>query len=161
MKKILFAALFALVIATLVSAQSLKRSDVKRLEGGKWIGTLTYRDYASGKPVSIRSNLSVSSKTPWTWTFAYEYPDEPKANSSDDVTLSENGKTFDGEAVVSRSKRRGSLTVVTTARGKDNDRPATIRHTYVIETGTFTVKKEVLIDGEMEYFERHTYAWKR
>lgn len=161
MKKILFATLFALAVAAGLSAQSLKPSDLKPLEGTKWSGTLTYLDYSSGKPTSIQADLRVAKTAKRSWAFAFEYPREPKANSVESYILSDDGKTFDGETVTSKSKKNGVLTFVTSKVGKDNDRAATIRHTFTIGKTKFTIKKEVRIDGEQDYFERNAYTWSR
>jgi hypothetical protein len=161
MTKLLFAALFALALTAGISAQSLKPSDLKPLEGTKWIGTLTYLDYSSGKPTSIQSDVIVTAKGKRSWAFAFEYPREPKANNVEDYSLSNDGKTFGGETIISTSKKNGILTFITTKAGKDSDRPATIRHTFMIGKSRFSIKKEVKIDGEDDYFERNSYLWTR
>lgn len=142
------------------AAQSLKPSDLKPLEGGRWTGGLTYLDYRSGKPVTIRCDLLVGRKDPRTWSFSYEYPDEPKANSTADVSLSADGSTYDGETVTERGKAAGGLLrFITSKRGTDNDKPATFRYTYLLGLRSFSVKKEVRIDGTENWFERNTYSW--
>jgi hypothetical protein len=160
--------LFAVTIALSItaSAQSAKISakDLKPLEGSQWIGNLTYLDYQSKKPTSIKSNVTVTRNATdkLKWTFAMQYPLEPKANRTEDIVLSSDGKTFDGETVIERTKLPdGTLRIVTSKPGKDDDRPATLRHTYLVGKKTFSIKKEVKLDSETEYFERNTYSWTR
>ena len=156
---LLFAPAFA-------SAQNavLTSKDLKLFEGRKWIGTLTYVDYRSNKKTSIKSNLAVKrdKKKKDTWVFAYEYPDEPKANQASDAVLSDGGKKFFGETVVERSRMADkSLKIVTTQTGSDNDRKAMFRYTYLVSSKSLSIKKEVQIDGKTEWFERNAYSWRR
>jgi len=138
--------------------------DLRRLTGARWTGTLAYLDYGSNKKVSIRCNLTVT-ESPGerpSWVFEYEYPDEPKANSKDTVTLGDGGMTFDGERGVERTRLDdGTLRLVTQRSGKDNDRDALIRHTYLIGESGFSIKKEVRPEGAADFFERNRYSWKR
>ena len=111
---LLFSLLF---LACVVSGQSVAEKDLKVLEGGTWTGTLTYLDYGSGKKTEIKSNLNVVKKSDDVWTFAYVYPDEPKANGSSEVLLADGGKTFNGQAVTSKLRQNGTLQIVTTKDG--------------------------------------------
>ena len=153
-------ALFA--FSAVAQNTKLVPKELKVLEGAAWTGTLTYLDYSSGKKTSIKSDLTISKLGERKWSFAFTYPDEPKANSKDDVLLSEDGRTFDGETVVERTKlKNGILRIVTSRPGKDNDKPATIRHTYLFSKTEFSIRKDVKLDGGTEFFERNTYSWQR
>lgn len=138
--------------------------DFRRLTNTRWTGTLVYLDYGSNKEVSVRCVLTVT-ESPGdghSWVFAYEYPDEPKANSKKTVTLGDGGMSLDDEKVVERTSLDGGvLSVVTERRGKDNDRAALIRHTYLIGGSSFSIRKEVRPEGSSEFFERNRYSWKR
>lgn len=159
----LFVALFSVSRA---AGQTPRASaeDFRRLTGARWTGTLVYRDYSSDKEVSIRTNLTVT-ESPGdgsSWVFEYEYPDEPKANNKQTVTLGEGGTRIDEETVVERtSLDDGSVRVVTERRGQDNDREAVIRHMYLIGASSFSIRKEVRPTGAAEFFERNHYSWKR
>lgn len=137
--------------------------DFRLLAGARWVGTLVYRDYQSNKEVSIRANLAVT-ESPGdgsSWVFEYEYPDEPKANSRRTVTLSDGGTRIDDEKVVERtSMDGGGVRIMTERRGVDNDRAAIIRYTYVIDASSFSITKEVRLEGATEFFERNRYSWK-
>ena len=97
-----------------------------------------------------------------SWVFDYQYPDEPKANSKEIVTLGDNGATIDGEKVIERTRLPGDvLRIVTQKAGPDNDKNALFRFTYTMSKMNLTIKKEVRYDGTTEFFERNQYAWKR
>src|SRR5215207_4028791 len=112
---------------------AVTRDDLKALEGAKWSGELTYLDYRSGKKTRIRSNVTVSRKPGdhAAWVFAYEYPDEAKANGTSEVKLTEGGKMFGDGTVMERSTAGGNLRIVTTKPGTDNDKKALFRYTYI------------------------------
>lgn len=121
-------------------------------------------DYRTNKKVSIPSNLSVrqSSEDKLSWAFEYQYPDEPKANNKDIVTISKDGRTIDGETVIERTNLSGNvLKIVTEKSGSDNDKKAMFRYTYLIGSKSFTIKKEVRYEGATEFLERNQYLWKR
>ena len=159
--------LFALTLVSALSAFSqntVSAADLKMLEGAKWVGELTYLDYSSNKRTSIKSNVTITRfrEDENIWIFDFEYPLEPKANGKKEVKLTTSGNEFDGEAVSERTKLAdGTLRIVTTSKGKDNDRSATYRKTYLIGKTSFSIKKEVQIDGSTDIFERNTYSWTR
>lgn len=166
MKSIFGLLLAVLAFAVAASAQtaSISARDLKPLEGRQWTGTLTYLDYTSGKKTTIKSNIVVthSNSDALSWTFEMYYPLEPAADGKDDVSLSLDGRTFNGEAVIESSKLPGGiLRVVTTAPGRDDNRDATIRHTYLIGKRTFSIRKEVKFDGTDGFIERNIYDWER
>lgn len=149
-----------------VFGQSAKISpkDISVLVGERWTGTLTYRDYGTGKPVTILSDVTISlaKGEKSKWNFSFEYPKEPKANSSDVIELSRDGRTFDGEKVIEiKNLSSGVLRFTTEIKGEDDDKPALIRHVYLISKTEFTKTKEVKFDGAAEFIERNTYKWKR
>ena len=158
--------LVALVPFTFVFPQAprARAEDFRGLAGARWTGTLVYLDYGRNKEVSIPSNLTVtqSPEDPAAWVFEYEYPDEPKANGKRAVTLGGGGATVDGGAVVERtSLDGGALRIVAERRGKDNDRDALLRYTYLIGRSSFSIRKEVRPEGASEFFERNRYSWER
>jgi hypothetical protein len=160
--KNLLTLIFTLLFAScVVSAQSVSDKDLKVLEGGTWVGTLVYLDYGSGKRTEIKSNLNVAKKSDGVWTFEYTYPDEPKANGSSEVALADSGKTFNGQTVISKQRRDGTLQIITTKDGDDTGKKAVFRYTYSVTPKTFSIKKEVQYTGESEWFERNTYTWTR
>jgi hypothetical protein len=143
---------------------SITAQDLNRLAGPSWSGTLTYKDYGSGKSVTIPSALTVTRAEgdENSWVFEYEYPEEPKANGRATVRLSDGGSVFDGQTVVERAKLEdGSLRIVTEKRGEDDGRRALFRYTYTLAGSRFSIRKEARRDGEAGFFERNVYSWAR
>ena len=161
MKNLLSLLFVVLFLSCVVSGQAVAEKDLKMLEGGTWVGTLTYLDYGSGKKTEIKSNLNVAEKSDGVWTFEYVYPDEPKANGSSEVALANGGKTFNGQAVTSKQRRDGTLEIVTTKDGDDNSKKAVFRYSYSISKNAFSIRKEVQYVGGSEWFERNIYSWNR
>jgi len=164
----------ALILALLLGSQifgsvslneaRIKRDDLQILTGTQWTGTLTYLDYRSKKKVSIPANLNVmpNVEDKWSWVFQYVYPDEPKANSREIVRLSKDGRSLNGEVVLERtSLPDNSVRFVTEKKGTDNDRSAVIRFTYLLNAKSFSIRKEVRYEDEVQFFERNSFEWKR
>ena len=145
--------LAASTAASAADLPALRSTDLQMLTGQPGTGTLTYLDYRSKRPVSIRSTFIVSrpkGDEP-VWIFDYRYPDEPKANSQETVTLGTDGTTLNGKHVVERTSVAGErLKVVTEERGMDNDRKAAIRYTYSIGATSFSIRKDVRYDDARE-----------
>ncbi|MBP7415870.1 MAG: hypothetical protein KA831_04385, partial [Pyrinomonadaceae bacterium] len=72
----LFAVTIALTVTTAAQTAKISAKDLKPLEGDQWIGNLTYLDYQSKKPTSIKSNVTVTrnANDKLKWTFAMQYP---------------------------------------------------------------------------------------
>lgn len=139
-------------------------ADFDLLGGPLWRGTLTYLDYTSGKPTTIKSNLLVA-RLPgdapvWEWRLGYD--DEPKANRGETVTLAEEGRLFDGEVVVERTALpAGAIRVVTETDGEDDHRPARLRHVYTLSASAASLQKLVRFAGTGSFLERNVYRWTR
>jgi len=167
--KFLFSCLTVLTIVVSGSATSpsdsaiVRLGDLEQLCGKKWSGTLTYLDYKSAKPVDLKCNLQVvRSDVKNKWKMSYEYTDEPRANRTSDITLSDDGKMVDDETVVSRNQSKHKIvTVVTERNGLDDYKPAKMTYTYVLGTSEFSIKKEVCFEGSMDKIVRNTYSWRR
>lgn len=142
----------------------VKGDDFRPLTGARWVGTLTYLDYRSNKKVSIPSTLTVtqSAEDKRSWAFDYKYPDEPKADEKETVKVSKDGRAINDETVTERTKLAGgALKIVTEKKGRDNDRDAVFRYTYLLSAKSFSIKKEVRYEGAAEFFERNEFSWKR
>ncbi|MGH9940815.1 MAG: hypothetical protein ACRD9R_00460 [Pyrinomonadaceae bacterium] len=148
----------------LLETPKINAEDLHRLTGAPWTGTLTYVDYRTNKKVSLPSNLTVtpSAADKLSWVFEYQYPDEPKANNKETVTISPDGRIIDGEAVIEKTNLAGNtLKIVTEKSGADNDRKALFRFTYLLNASSFSITKEVRYEGATEFFERNQYRWTR
>lgn len=159
-----------LLIATSLSgltaapAAKIKADDFQRVAGAEWTGTLAYLDYGKNKKVSIPSKLIVtrSATDKQSWVFAYQYPDEPQANSKETVAIGKDGRTINETTVVERTTLADkTLKIVTEKAGLDNDKRALFRFTYLMGAKSFSLKKEVRYEGASEFFERNEYSWKR
>ena len=139
-------------------------ADLDLIAGPSWHGTLTYLDYQSGKPVSIRSTLLLT-RLPGDaprWELRLGYDDEPHANRAEVLAIDAGGRTLDGEAVVERtSLADGAVQVVTEADGEDDHRPARFRHVYVLGATRSSLQKLVRFAGTDTFFERNIYRWQR
>ncbi len=155
-----------MLCAVTVTAQRRKCSlqDFNALIGS-WKGSLTYLDYSSGKPYTMRADLEVSAiQGSGNLLFANLYPNEPKANSADTFRISPDGKFIDQERVISRKKSKdGSLEIITQTTGVDgNDhQEAIIKHVYNISPSYFSIRKEVRFNNEKDFIKRHEYAYSK
>ena len=166
MKKIIFICLTTLILATFGFGQSakVKTKDFQPLTGAQWTGNLIYLDYGTKKQISIPSNLTItqSKEDKNLWIFEYQYPDEPKANSRDEVKISENGRMFEGGKIVEKIKLPDkTLKIITEKTGTDNDKDSSFRFTYLIGKNKFSIKKEVKYNDAKDFFVRNEYSWKR
>ncbi|MBI1190877.1 MAG: hypothetical protein GC200_09390 [Tepidisphaera sp.] len=140
-------------------------ADIDRLTGPAWHGTLTYLDYTSNKPTTIRSGLLVTrlpdADSP-AWTFGLSYDEEPKADQGSKVRLTDNGFNFDDAAVTERTiEPDGTVQITTEEDADDNHRPARLRHVLRIGEHECTWQKLVRPGGSAEFFERNIYRWTR
>lgn len=156
-----------LLITTMCNAQqrvSSIQNDFKTLLG-TWQGSLTYRDYSSGKPYTMPADVKIKrvGKTN-KFIFSNSYPNETSANSTDTITISTDGKYIDKEKIKSRRKlTNGDIEIITEELGKDgnDNKPATLRHIYMIGKLTYKKRKDVQFAGETEWITRHEYAYKK
>ncbi len=132
---------------------------------GTWNGSLTYLDYSTGKPYTMAANLVVTQiGTTNTFLFSNQYPNEPGANETDSVKLSEDGTVFDQEQIVRRTKQAANtLSFITIGHGTDgnDNKPATFRHTYVLGKSVLKIMKDVTSPGDSSWVQRHAYSYTR
>ena len=155
------------LIATSTHAQATAlRTDVDRLVGPGWSGTLTYRDYTTDARTTIKAALLLTKLPDATdasarWDLRIAYADEPHANSGDTISLAADGRRFRRATVVERTVLpSGEVQVVTEEEGDDNNRPARVRLVYRISERKASLQKMIRYEGG-EYFERHIYEWVR
>ncbi len=129
--------------------------------GDDWRGTLTYRDYSpphgdvtlqvEARVKAVADGLSIS----------LHYPCEPGADGISELLLTESGRVFDGEAVISRVRSGDTLEIVTEAACEDDDRPATCRHVYTLAPKQLGWRKLVQFAGDGEAVRRNEYTFSR
>lgn len=139
----------------------LSPSNLRNL-AGCWQGTLTYLDYTSGKPFSMPAALKVDTAGIRNITTVhFSYPEEPAANGTDSLIISDNGTRLNGERIMRKNNTASGLQIVTEKNGIDgnDNRAALIRHTYYLSKKTYTVKKEVFFSGEKKWIMRNLYSF--
>lgn len=128
---------------------------------GAWDGSLTYKDYSSGRTTNIRVKAegALIVALPRELKLRFAYPDEPGHEHEDDYTISDGGRTVGGAAVVERSMSDGTLRLVLEDRGKDgkDERPATLHHVVLLGRSSLVLTKLVRYDGDATFFERNSY----
>jgi hypothetical protein len=130
---------------------------------GDWSGSLTYIDYSSNKPYTMPANLRVEQgKNEKQLVLFYTYPNEPKANSKEKITISKNGSILNKRTVKSKQKISDQQVKITTEHsGKDNNMEALIRNIFILGENTFIIRKEVRFSAAGEWLLRNEYNFKR
>ena len=130
---------------------------------GQWTGTLTYRDFKSGKEVTMPCNLALTTtKNDKALVMAYSYPDNASWNSKDNVAISADGRYVNGEKIKSRTTMAdGTTEIIIESRGQDGSTPATILLIIRFSPSSFTFGTQVQYMTTGEKFMRNQYAWKR
>jgi hypothetical protein len=132
---------------------------------GTMKGTLTYLDYTSGKPFSMPAVITLRGGNPGSGMVirSLAYPEEPKANGTDTILISKDGKMIDDAQLVSRSVTPQKTVIITERNGVDgNDhRKAKLRYIYNISTTEFSIRKEVQFEGTAQWIQRHEYRFSR
>jgi hypothetical protein len=161
-------ALLALLLPAALAAQTAALpGDIDRLTGPAWTGTLTYLDYTTAKPTTIRSGqlvvrLADRPDGSHAWDIRTSYADEPHADRGETVLLSADGTTFRDERVIQRTMEvDGSVVLVTETRGTDNDRPATFQFEYRLGQRRASIRKLVQYTEGEAFFERNVYNYAR
>lgn len=163
MKRNIILAIIILFESFSATAQKVTSTDLKILEGS-WIGTLTYLDYKSNQPYTIPANTTFqqSKDNPNIYLRSIGYSTEPHANQKDSMIISKDGTMLDDFKIISNKKLKdGSIEIIgekNEADGNDN-KPATIRRTFTINSTSFVNKKEVRFNGTGTWIVRHTYRF--
>jgi hypothetical protein len=165
--KSFFALLLLLICLQTSIAQQharITKKDFKDLQG-QWQGSLTYLDYSTHTPYTMPANLDIKQiGISNHFLFINSYPNEPKANATDTIKLSEDFQKINEETVTSRNKLMdGNLVIITEVKGTDgNDhQPAVLKNTYIIGKNIFVKRKDVQFIGQSEWIKRHEYSYKR
>ncbi|WP_124019589.1 hypothetical protein [Flavobacterium sp. HTF] len=138
--------------------------DFQKLSG-KWTGSLTYLDYSSGKPYTMAADIEVKRINDSNeFEFINTYPKEKSANSTQIISISQDGKYIGKEEVISRTKlAEGQIQIVTQRQGKDgnDNKEALIKQTYTISGTSFSTRKEVLFSADNKWILRHEYVYSK
>jgi len=146
-----------------LSDSTVTPRDLKHL-AGCWKGSITYLDYSTNKPFSMPAHMLVKNAGKSnSLLYALEYPEETSANTTDSIVIAANGRVVNGEIVVKVTRFKDSTEIMTEGSGTDgnDNKPARFRHTYSIGRQTYSIKKEVLFDGQSSWILRHSYQFTR
>jgi hypothetical protein len=159
-----FSTIVPLFLSLTIVAQTITVKDLQLLPGS-WKGSLTYIDYASGKPYTMPANAAiVQTQQVGQYLVAFTYPGEPKANGTDTFLISQNGKLFNGAKIVQlQHLENGGVIITTVQDGRDgnDNKKAILKHTYTIQKNIFINRKEVKFYDEKKWMLRNEYRFNR
>ncbi|TBN06641.1 hypothetical protein EYD45_01790 [Hyunsoonleella flava] len=136
-------------------------SDFELINNSSWEGTLTYIDYQTGKPTQVETTMQIKIEEDAIIT-NLQYTYEPNKNVVDKIHIRKNGTFFGKQKVVKKTIfQDGSMEMVTTYKGKDDGKKATMFLTYKISRENYTVVKEVLYNNTKQRMIRNTYVYQR
>ena len=136
-------------------------ADLQVVVGDTWKGTLTYRDYSPPHgDVTLQVEAKVKAVTGGL-SISLHYPREPKADGTSEILLTEGGKVFDGEPVISRERTGDTLEIVTEGPCEDDGQRATCRHVYSLAPKQLEWRKFVRFVGGSEDVRRNAYTFAR
>lgn len=167
MKKSKAFQLIIIVLIVFISVQSIKAQvsisldDFQILNNTSWKGNLTYINYQDGKPVSIPSTMQMRI-TDKAIERDIQYSYEPDKNISSITKIRKKGTHLGKQKVIAKSvESDGLIKLVTSYKGKDDNKKATLIYTYEFNNDSFKVTKEVQFEGAEERFMRNTYDYKK
>ncbi len=138
-------------------APSASISDFAPLVGEDWSGELEYLNYGSDTRSTIPVRMIVREPKNRSMAYGFLYPGEEHKNARDKLRISRDGTKLNGMTISRRYlDEEGALVLVTEGSGRDDNRPADIRLTYVISANAFTNRKDVRFEGG-EYINRNEY----
>ncbi len=130
---------------------------------GEWTGSITYLDYQTNEPFTMPADLIVEpGKNENTLVLNYIYPDEPKANSTDRIRITQNGTLLNKDIITLRKELADGQTQIQTEReGKDDNKDALIRQTYIMGQDQFLMRKEVQFEASEDWIKRSEFSYQR
>ena len=154
--------LFLLFSLSIYSQPQITTEDLKTIVGS-WEGSITYLDYRTNKPFTMAANLIVQKgKDENNLVLNNLYPNEPKANNSDKIKATKNGTFLNRHLVTTREELdNGQIQIQTEHKGKDDNKKALMRYTYLISKNLFLIRKEVQFDEVGGWIKRSEFSYKR
>lgn len=143
--------------------------------GGKWKGTLRYRDYQDSTrfvtlPTVIEATTAVDSASV-RLDFVYDDGPGKTVRSSDTFSLNpeatmllwgpSNGKRAPSAFAVQQIRRGNPLTLVVEMSGEDDNKKARIRETLTVNASELRIHKEVQFVNDAPWVFRHEYRFRR
>ena len=160
--KLIIINLILLYSSSIYSQTQITPEDLKMIFGS-WEGSITYLDYQTNKPFTMAANLIVEKGIDENSLVLNNiYPNEPKANSKDKIKVTKNGTLLNKHIVTKREElENGQIQIQTQHNGKDDNKKALIRYTYVIGKNLFLIRKEVRFEEVDEWIKRSEFSYKR
>ena len=161
MKSIFTLIISIFILSTLNAQTKIEISDFKILKNTNWQGTLTYKNYSDGKEVTLAATLKILLKKNKIIT-EISFPKEPEANSKRTIKIKRSGTYLGREKVINREiLQDGFIKITTLFKGKDNNKKAKIRQTYLFNKDYFSITKEVEYLDSGEKILRNKQNYKR
>lgn len=157
-----------IVVMMLVSCYSLsaqQQISIKDFQPliGSWQGHLTYLDYTTNTPYTMSANIDIEQLGRSNrFLFSHSFPNEPKANWTDTISISADGTMLNNEKIMSREiLPDGSLLLTTEVPGIDGNekKEALLKYSYTISNSGYTKRKDVLFTGTTSWVNRHQYTY--
>lgn len=159
MKKIIYIVLILCNLISFAQENIVKpESDLINFEG-KWIGSLTYIDYNSNLPYTMPADVEIIRINDTNYLYKNIYPNEPKANAIDTLTISADGKLFNKKSITSIKRSKNHIEIITEIKGKDgnDNKDATIKNIYFISRNKLNIKKEIKFKDDPKWILRNQY----
>ena len=142
-----------------VSVQDLK------MVSGCWQGQMNYLSTIYSKPHTVAADLVIrQTGRSNTFTFSTIYPKEPKANTTETIIISKDGRKINDETVKSKRRKNDGITeIVTEVAGIDEfeKKPAIFRYTYTFGKNSYTHRKDIQLTGQTDWIERNEFNYSR
>ena len=158
MKTFKIIAIICLNLTLSFGQNSVTISDFEILNNTKWEGTLTYIDYQSGKPTDIDTKLQIiieGNKIQSNIQYTYE----PHKNYKSSVSIRKKGTYYGNEKIESNTIDNGTRTIVTSYKGKDNGKKATLYITHIFNDSTYNYSKKVVYKKSNDSLIRNIYKF--
>jgi len=134
---------------------------------GSWTGQLTYTDYSDDKKqATLQAKLEiVDRQDSLELSTAYTDPDGKTVADKGSLRIFDDGKQlfYDGNEfdIISVRRLGDRLTITADRDGKDNNKEAAIRETFIIGTGIFNITKQISYDGTNKFFVRNMMQFRK
>ena len=132
---------------------------------GAWHGSLTYRDYGSGKKVVLPTRASIEAATDGILALGFIYDDGPgkTVHSTDTWALSADGRSLrmNHDALVVNDYRAGTagdVLLVALGTGAENAKPVEVRM-VVLRLGDVLTISRATRQPDRAWLLRHRYAF--
>jgi uncharacterized membrane protein YphA (DoxX/SURF4 family) len=150
------------------AAPTVSPADFRFLLGYDWLGTLTYRDYQSNQPVTLRTRLNGMQAGPQELVLDYQYqePEGGLVKGFDRLRFRPDGRGIEWDGLAMQLTGRqplpgGGLQLTLVGEGSDDNRPATIRRTVQLAARRCLVRKDVRFAPDTTFRRRHEYQFSR